>query len=253
VNASTELTIENVSFGYSDRFGWRRPRPVLDGFSWTLPTGRTVLLGPNGAGKTTLLSLLATLLRPNTGSIRLGGLTTDKDLTAYRRSIGFMPQRFRPIPGFTAIEQVSYVGWLRGSSRSEAARGAHEALERVGLASEADTAVDRLSGGQQRRVGLAQLLVRPSAIGLLDEPTVGLDPAQRSRFRSLIVEFPPEIPLLISTHQVDDLGDLFDTVVVFDRGRIRFQGAPSEFLALAEPGSLRAAESAYSFLVGREE
>jgi ABC-2 type transport system ATP-binding protein len=246
------LGIEDVTFRYPGRLGQAASTPVLERFSWTLPPGRTVLLGPNGAGKTTLLSLLATLLRPESGLIRLGNLTTASDLTRYRGSIAFMPQRFRAIPGFTALEQVTYVGWLRGSPRADAERQGRIALDRIGLASEADTIVDRLSGGQQRRVGLAQLLVRQASVGLLDEPTVGLDPAQRSRFRELVVDLPPEMPILVSTHQVDDLGDMFDTVVVFDRGRIRFEGTPAAFLALAEPGSPRAAESAYSALIDRE-
>lgn len=253
VDSSNALTVEDVTFRYPSGLGRPESRPILENFSWTLPAGRTVLLGPNGAGKTTMLSLLATALRPETGTIRLGNLTTATDLRRYRRSIAFMPQRFRVIPGFTALEQVTYLGWLRGSTRAEAFQEGRVALDRVGLTSEADTVVDRLSGGQQRRVGLAQLLVRPAAVWLLDEPTVGLDPAQRSRFRELIVDLPRETPILVSTHQVDDLGDLFDTVVVIDRGRIRFQGNPSAFLALATTGSARAAESAYSSLIELEE
>lgn len=249
---SITLALGDVTFRYPGGLGRSGSQPILEGFSWTVPAGRTVLLGPNGAGKTTLLSLIATVLRPQTGTIRLGNVTTASDLARYRRSIAFMPQGFRAIPGFSALEQVAYIGWLRGSGRSEARREARVALDRVGLVSEADTIVDRLSGGQQRRVGLAQLLVRPASVGLLDEPTAGLDPAQRSRFRELVVNLPTEMPILVSTHQVDDLGDLFDTVVVFDRGRIRFQGSPSAFLALAEPGSPRAAESAYSSLIDRE-
>lgn len=253
LDSSNALAIEDVTFRYSGGLSRRELRPILEKFSWTLPAGRTVLLGPNGAGKTTMLSLAATVLRPQTGTIRLGNVTTASDLPRYRRLIAFMPQGFRAIPGFSALEQVGYIGWLRGSARSEALREARVALRRVGLASEADTIVDRLSGGQQRRVGLAQLLVRQASVWLLDEPTVGLDPAQRGRFRELVVNLPAETPILVSTHQVDDLGDLFDTVVVLDRGRIRFQGSPSAFLALAEPDSSRAAESAYSSLIDREE
>jgi ABC-2 type transport system ATP-binding protein len=252
VDSRNTLAVEDLSFRYRGALGRPAPRLILDRFTWTLPPGRTVLLGPNGAGKTTLLSLVATLLRPEAGTIRLGGITTTTHLADYRRAVVLMPQRFRAIPGFTAAEQVAYIGWLRGSTRADAAREARVALDRVGLGAEAGTAVEHLSGGQQRRVGLAQLLVAPAAVGLLDEPTAGLDPAQRARFRELVLAFPPEMPLLVSTHQVDDLGDLFDTVVVLDHGRIKFEGTPGDFLGLADPSSPRPADTAYAAVVDRE-
>ena len=163
-----------------------------------------------------------------------------------------MPQHFLPIPGFTALEQVAYSAWLRGTSSSAGRDDALDALDRVGLRAEADSLVSQLSGGQQRRVGLAQVIARPARVVLLDEPTAGLDPAQRSRFRGLLLELPLDAPVLVSTHQVDDLEDLFDTVAVLDRGRIKFQGTPAEFLALAAPGSPRPAEAAYAALIGDE-
>jgi ABC-2 type transport system ATP-binding protein len=252
VEEKSSLSIDDVTFRYPGRWWRGRSSPILERFSWTAPGGRTVLLGPNGAGKTTLLSVLATLLRPEGGTIRLGELTDRTNLTRYRREIAFMPQRFRPIPGFSAVEQVAYIGWLRGGARPDAQRAARTALDQVGLRAEGDTPVDRLSGGQQRRVGLAQLLVRPASARLLDEPTVGLDPAQRARFRELIVGLPSDGPTIVSTHQVDDLGDLFDTVVVFDRGKVRFEGTPVEFLAHAAPNSARPAESAYAALIEPE-
>jgi len=252
VDTATELSFDGVSFHYQRRLRGAAAQQVFDCFKWTVPNGRTVLLGPNGAGKTTLLSLAATVLRPQQGAVRLGESASDRDLKAMRESIGLMPQRFLAIPGFTACEQVAYSAWLRGTSSSSARGQALVALERVGLRAEADSLVAQLSGGQQRRVGLAQAIARPARVVLLDEPTAGLDPAQRSRFRELLIELPADAQVLVSTHQVDDLEDLFDTVAVLHRGSIRFQGTPAGFLALAAPGSLRPAEAAYAAIIGDE-
>lgn len=246
------LYFEHLSFGYRSRYLRRPTVAVFDDFTWKLPPGRTVLLGPNGAGKTTLLSLAATSLRPDAGRIELDGLTADHDRKMLREAIGMMPQVVQPIPGFTATEQVAYVAWLRGTDTGATTAAAVEALDRVGLRSQADEIVSSLSGGQQRRVGLAQVLVRPARVLLLDEPTAGLDPAQRSRFRDLLAELPTDVPVLVSTHQVDDLTELFDTVVVLDHGVVRYQGSPAEFVELAPHGSPRPAEAAYLALLGTE-
>ena len=246
------LSFEHVSFRYRSTFRGPPATSVVEDFTWALPPGRTVLLGPNGAGKTTLLSLAATSLRPEAGEIRLDGLSSDRDRKALRGSIGLMPQGVQPVPGFTAREQVAYAAWLRGVDTGTAASAALVALDRVGLRTEADRLVTSLSGGQQRRIGLAQVLVRPARVLLLDEPTAGLDPAQRSRFRDLLAELPADVPVLVSSHQVDDLTELFDTVVVLDRGLVRYQGSPAEFLGLAPHGSSRPAEAAYMTLLGTE-
>ena len=246
------LTFEHVSFRYRSTFRGQPATAVVEDFSWSLPPGKTVLLGPNGAGKTTLLSLAATSLRPAAGEIRLDGLSSTRERRALRRSIATMPQGVHPIPGFTAREQVAYVGWLRGLDTASAPAAALVALERVGLGAMADTMVSCLSGGQVRRVGLAQALVRPAQVLLLDEPTAGLDPAQRARFRELLAELPVDVPVLVSTHQVDDLTELFDTVVVLDRGVVCYQGSPGDFQQLAPDDSARPAEAAYLALLGIE-
>lgn len=246
-----DLSFASVSFSYP-RTGFRRAATtVLDEFSWTVPAGRTVLLGPNGAGKTTLLSLGASALLPNGGHVTLGDLDTRqrRDLPPFRQGVGWMPQHARAIPGLTCREQVAYVGWLKGLNRGVAWTEAQVALGRVDLAGEADRLASQLSGGQQRRVALAQMLVHNAQVLLLDEPTAGLDPAQRGRFRALIRETPAEVPVVVSTHQVDDLSDVFQTVVVMASGRIRFQGTAAEFLALAGETETRRAEAAYAVVV----
>jgi len=252
----TGLSFTDVRFSYprASLFG-AVPSPVFDGFSWQVPDGCTVILGPNGAGKTTLLSLGATALRPTHGRVSLGKLDSSRrpDLRTFRRAVGWMPQQVRAIPGLTSREQVAYAGWLKGMSRSAAWTEAAAALERVDLTGEADRLTAQLSGGQQRRVGLAQLLVHEADLLLLHEPTAGLDPGQRARFRETIRQIAQDVPVVVSTHQVDDLTDLFDTVVVMDHGRLPFQGTVEAFMALAPDGSAHQAEAAYATLISDEQ
>ena len=246
------LRFEGVTFAYGAG-GLRRGAGtrVFDNFSWEVPAGRTVVLGPNGAGKSTLIGLGASALMPSAGAVRMGSLSssTGRERSPFRRAVGWMPQQVRPIAGLTCREQVAYAGWLKGLDRRAAREAASVALDQVDLASEADRRTSQLSGGQLRRVGLAQSLVHRADVLLLDEPTAGLDPNQRARFREVLRDISRDVPVLVSTHQVDDLTDLFDTVVVMDRGRLRFSGTPAEFMALAPEGSSHPAEAAYGALV----
>ncbi len=241
------FAFEDVGFRYR-----RSGRPVLDRFSWRTPAGRTVLLGPNGAGKTTILSLGADALRPQRGRVRFGPLDSGNrsDRSAFRRAIGWMPQQVRAVPGLNCREQVAYAAWLKGMSTSEAWAAAATALERVAIAELADRLTSQLSGGQLRRVGLAQVLVHDAAVLLLDEPTVGLDPAQRARFREILAELPRTMTVVVSTHQVDDLSELFETVVILDAGVIRYEGSVLAFLDLAPAGAEHRAEAAYARVIG---
>lgn len=250
------LSFIDVAFTYP-RSGLLRSAPVsvFDAFSWQTPDGRTVILGPNGAGKTTLLSLGATALKPSRGAVKLGTLdgAVRRDRRAFRQATGWMPQTVRAIPGLTAREQVAYAGWLKGMSRSAAWSESLAALNRVDLRGEADRLTAQLSGGQQRRVGLAQLLVHRAELLLLDEPTIGLDPSQRARFRELLRDISQGVPVVVSTHQVDDLTDLFDTVVVLDRGHILYEGTVTAFMTLAPDGQRHPAEAAYAALISHEQ
>lgn len=241
-----DLAFTEVTFRYR-----RTSPPVLDRFTWTVPSGRTVLLGPNGAGKTTLLALGADALQPERGTVAAGLLRPIglRQRASYRRTVGWMPQQIHSVPGLTAREQVAYAAWLKGASRDEAWQGAATALARVDLDVLSDRLTSEISGGQLRRVGLAQVLVHAAEVILLDEPTVGLDPAQRAAFREILAELPKEHPVVVSTHQVDDLTDLFDTVAVLDRGTIRHQSSVAVFLDLAPAGSARPAEAAYGQIV----
>jgi ABC-2 type transport system ATP-binding protein len=241
--AGDRLRFEEVTFRYE-----RRAAAVITGLTWDVPAGRTALLGPNGAGKTTLLRLGASSLGPASGRVSYGTLDPSlrRQRGAFRRSVGWMPQEIRPLPGLSVREQVAYVGWLKGMSRAAAWSAAARSLAAVGLDEKVDTDSDRLSGGQLRRLGLAQTLVHSPSVLLLDEPSVGLDPAQRAGFRRLIQSLPGDVPVLVSTHQVDDLSDLFDHVAVLAGGRLVWQGDVASFLSMAPVGAERTAEAAYA-------
>jgi ABC-type multidrug transport system, ATPase component len=237
-------------------FGYRRGRAVLKDFTWEVPPGRTVLLGPNGAGKSTLLAIGADAEQPWSGTVLIDGLTPRRFHPArgrYRRLVGWMPQHIRVVPGMTGREQVAYAGWLKGLSRREAWDAAGTAMAMVGLSHLEDQRASTYSGGQQRRLGLAQAIVHRPRVLLLDEPTVGLDPAQRQRFRAIMqaASDQPGLRVIASTHQVDDLSDLYDTVAVLHAGTLRFAGSTADFLATGSgKDQARAVEAAYARLIG---
>ncbi|MCP9208757.1 ATP-binding cassette domain-containing protein [Streptomyces sp. NEAU-Y11] len=237
-------------------FGYRSHAPVLAALTLEFPPGCTVLLGPNGAGKSTLLSLGASVLSPGAGSVTLGSLDSARrrDRSAYRRRVGWLPQHINPVPGLTAREQVAFAGWLKGLSKRQAWDQSAKALDDVKLGELGSRRSHELSGGQLRRLGIAQALVHQADLVLLDEPTAGLDPVQRAVFRELVAELTQTVHFVVSTHQTEDLADIYDTVMVFDRGDVTFQGDVGEFLALAphEVPVDRRAEMAYRSLVRGE-
>lgn len=236
-------------------FGYRRRQRIIAGLSCELPQGRTVFLGPNGAGKSTMLSLAASALRPRTGTVSYQGMTTtDKHtLHAYRQRVAWMPQQLAAVPGLTARDQVAYVGWLKGMSRAEAWEQSLRALRQVELGDRADDKVSQLSGGQQRRVGVAQSLVHGAEVLLLDEPTAGMDPRQRSVFHEILGNLPRTVHVVLSTHDTADIESVYDNVLVLLDGRLTFHGGVQEFLAHADPGAApgRQADSAYHTLTER--
>ncbi|MFE4061014.1 ABC transporter ATP-binding protein [Streptomyces sp. NPDC059096] len=238
------------------RYG-RRSRPVLDRLDLAFSSGHTVLLGPNGAGKSTLLSLGASASVSHAGSVRYGELdpANRKQTRAYRSKVSWLPQRPGFLPGLTCREHVAYVGWLKGMREREAWRAAPEAIERVGLTERINDKITTLSGGQQQRIALAQALVHDAELLLLDEPTVGLDPHQRRRFLDLLVSLRGRVHVIVSTHDIGDLDESFDEVVVLESGRPRFRGTVAEFDGHAAPDCPpgRRLESAYASLLETAE
>lgn len=229
-----------------------RHKDVLSGFNYTLRPGSTVLLGPNGAGKSTLLSLAASVRHPQRGAITHRGTpATSRD---YRRKVAWMPQNITAMPGLTAREQVAFVGWTKGMNRTDAWNRAAIALQQVDLADKQGVKTKTLSGGQLRRVGVAQALVHDAEVLLLDEPTAGMDPRQRRVFRDVLAQLPSNVAVLLSTHDVADLAEESDNVTVLDGGALAYDGDTSGFLAHAPDGTTpgRMAEAAYSMLSGGE-
>ncbi|NNG88210.1 ABC transporter ATP-binding protein [Streptomyces sp. NHF165] len=214
-----------------------RKRMAVDGLDLSLDTGVHGLLGPNGAGKTTLIRALATVLRPAAGSLELLGESAGGtgEHRALRRRIGYLPQEFGYYKRFTVREFVEYMAWLKEVPKAEIPGAVQRAVERVGLADRADDRMKALSGGMVRRAGIAQAIVNDPAILLLDEPTVGLDPAQRLRFRELLQELGLDTCVVVSTHLVEDVAAACTDVVLFADGRLVFQGTPDELAAAGGP------------------
>ena len=213
-----------------------RGTTALDGVDLSFRPGITGLLGPNGAGKTTLLRIIATVLAPDEGGVHLLGRSPDtpETLAEVRRQLGYLPQEMGFPRGFTGFAFVDYMAvlkeWTERSSR-------HDEVRRVlGLVDLADVATKRvraLSGGQRRRVALAQALLGDPALLLLDEPTTGVDPQQRVSLRQVLSQAGERSTVLLSTHQTEDVAALCDRVVVLDQGRIRFDGAVTDLVATA--------------------
>ncbi|MET7654397.1 MULTISPECIES: ABC transporter ATP-binding protein [unclassified Streptomyces] len=231
--ASTPGPATLTATDLSLRFGGTR---ALDGVSLRLTPGVTGLLGPNGAGKTTLLRVLATAVPPDGGAFTALGHDpgTATGRLALRRTLGYLPQTPGFHPEFTAFEFVDYVAILkeltnRGARLSEVRR----VLEAVDLSEVRGKRIKRLSGGMRQRVALAAALVGDPGFLVLDEPTVGLDPEQRMRFRELIAQAGEGRTVLLSTHQTEDVAMLCHRVVVLAQGRVRFEGTPADLTARA--------------------
>lgn len=209
---------------------------VVSNLNADLRTGVTALLGPNGAGKSTLLNALAQPSRASAGTISLSGTPFGRPRASrrwYQARLGFMPQRWSFFPSFSVQESVEYVGWLKRVPRSDVSAKVARALEYVGLSHARRELVARLSGGTRQRVGLAEALVNDPHVVLLDEPTVGLDPAQRSAFRAALAATKTDRVVLLSTHLTDDVAAIADRVLVLAGGVIRFDGSPADLASVS--------------------
>jgi ABC-2 type transport system ATP-binding protein len=212
------------------RVGGRNGRNAVNGLSLGLDRGVHGLLGPNGAGKTTLIRTLATVRSPTAGTLSLLGTPSDGSLKAVRRKLGYLPQHFGYYKRFKVREFVEYLAWLKEMPPARIPAAVSDALDRVGLSDRAEDRMKSLSGGMVRRVGIAQAIVNDPEILLLDEPTVGLDPAQRLRFRELVAELGRQACVLISTHLVEDVAAACTDVVLLNEGSLVFQGTPADLV-----------------------
>jgi ABC-2 type transport system ATP-binding protein len=201
----------------------------------SLETGPGVfgLLGPNGAGKTSLLRMLATVIPPSSGRIRLLGHDPGihRQRRQIRRRLGYVPQNLGFYPGFTVAEFVEYFALLKEVPAPGVHRAVAAAVENVGLGDKAKAKLRTLSGGMLRRVGIAQAIVNDPELLLLDEPTAGLDPEQRVAFRALLRDLGQRATVIVSTHLVEDVGAACSQVALMDRGKIVFLGTPDDLIA----------------------
>ena len=209
---------------------------ALDGVDMTLSPGITGLLGPNGAGKTTLLRILATVMPADDGGVRLLGRDPADAAarTDIRRRLGYLPQELGFPRGFSAFAFVDYMAVLKEWGDVDRRHAeVRRVLGQVDLEALGSKKIRTLSGGQRRRVALAQALIGRPELLILDEPTTGLDPEQRATLRAVLAETARTSTLVISTHQTEDVAALCERVIVLDAGRVRFDGAVTELVARA--------------------
>lgn len=214
-----ELNIDRVTKQYG-------PKIAVDRISLTLTPGVTGLLGANGAGKTTLMRMLCGILRPTSGSISLDGL--DVSTEGYRAVLGYLPQDFGYYPSFTALDFLLYLGALKGMERKQAKERSLELLEVVGLSEVARKKIRTYSGGMKQRLGIAQALLNRPKLLILDEPTAGLDPKERVRFRTLIEEQGKEGIVLLSTHIVSDVEHIAGRILMVKDGQLIYDGSAAD-------------------------
>ncbi|MCL1899561.1 MAG: ATP-binding cassette domain-containing protein [Promicromonosporaceae bacterium] len=223
----TALSVRNLTVGYGRQ-------EVLHGVSLRMAPGVHGLLGPNGAGKSTLFAALVGLMKPRGGSVTFEGPATDG-----APSIGYLPQRFDLIGSLSALEHVEFAAWTNGVEAAACTAAARVALAAVDLDDRAGVKAKRLSGGQRQRLGIACALAHDPAVVLLDEPSVGLDPMQRTQLRHNLDALGESRIVLVSTHLVEDLAQLADSVFVMLDGRIAFDGTVEELSALVPMPSSR--------------
>src|SRR5579863_8775461 len=200
---------------------------ALNDVDMSIPSGMFGLLGPNGAGKTTLMRILAGILKPTSGLLFVDGYdgNTDAGRTAIKRMLGYLPQDLGVYPDLTAYEFLDYVAILKGmNDRAARGRRVSELLETVELMHVAKRRLKAFSGGMKRRVGIAQALLNDPHVLIVDEPTAGLDPEERIRFRNLLSELGGDRTVLLSTHIVEDIAQTCRNVAIMKQGRALFQG-----------------------------
>lgn len=208
---------------------------ALDGIDLNITGGMFGLLGPNGAGKSTLMQIMATLLAPTEGTIRFGDYRLGKDDHEIRRALGYLPQYFGLYQKLTGEEFLTYIATLKGyTAAADRRKRVTEMLEKVNLSDKAKRKIKTYSGGMKQRIGIAQALLGDPRVIIVDEPTAGLDPEERVRFRNLLEDLSLERTVLLSTHIVADIESSCGAMAVMRQGKLVFKGAPDELLAMVK-------------------
>ena len=201
----------------------------MDGVSLRVPPGVFGLLGPNGAGKSTLMRTLATLQDPDAGTAMLGDLDLIRDKRAARGVLGYLPQDFGFYPQLTAVEMLDHLAVLKGigpTTPSQTGR-VERMLEITNLQNHRKKKLGTFSGGMKQRFGIAQAMIGSPRLLIVDEPTAGLDPTERNRFHNLLVQVSEDIVVILSTHIVEDVGDLCPNMAIMNHGRVLVTGTPA--------------------------
>ena len=244
------VTLRIVALEFVGHHGEGTARPgearllgeVLEGLGFRYPNGLQAVadvslvqqagilgvLGPNGAGKSTLMRMLATLTRPTQGRILWNG---SENPDALRRTLGYLPQEFGVYPALSAREFLAYLAAVKGLPHARTAARVDECLHLVGMGESADKRLGDCSGGMRQRVGIAQALLNDPQLLIVDEPTVGLDPDERLRFRNLLTDLAGQRLVILSTHIVSDLEASATGLVVMCKGRLCFHGTPEALIA----------------------
>lgn len=218
-----ELKIENLTKDFGDF-------TAVDHLSLTMTNGVYGLLGINGAGKTTLMRMLCTLLKPSEGSITYNGKDIFKLDADYRKLLGYLPQDFGFYPEFTVQDYLLYVAAIKGLKSAVAKKRVKELISQVSLSKVANKKMKKLSGGMKRRAGIAQAMLNNPKILILDEPTAGLDPNERIRFRNLISELSEDRLVLLSTHIVSDIEYIANEILLMKDGSLICRGTSEELI-----------------------
>lgn len=223
--------MELKTIGLTKKFG---SKTAVDHLDLTLTNGVYGLLGANGAGKTTLMRLLCDIQEPTSGQILLDGKEIAGLGEAYRDCLGYLPQQFGYYPEFSALDFLLYIAALKGLGESTAQTRSRELLEAVGLSKEGRRRIRTFSGGMKQRLGIAQAMLNDPHILILDEPTAGLDPKERVRFRNLISAFSKDRIVILSTHIVSDVEFIAEEIVMMKSGRVIHFGNPQEITSEIE-------------------
>ncbi len=228
---------------------YRKGSYAIKNLNLEIPNGMFGLLGPNGAGKSTLMRILVTLMKPTSGRVLVNDLDLAKNRREIRSMLGYLPQDFSFFSKLKTYEFLDYAARLAGMKNSAARRTAVDLmLEEVGLFEARDRNANKLSGGMKRRLGIAQALINNPKIIIVDEPTTGLDPEERIRFRNLLSTISAkDVIIILSTHIVGDISSTCDNMALLNTGKLAFSGSPEDLVkeAVGHVWQIEATEAEY--------
>jgi len=207
------LTITNLSKKYN-------AKTALSNYSIEIEKGVLGLLGPNGAGKSTLMKIIATISKPSAGTLHLDGVNIVQNPDAVRKVLGYLPQDFGVYPNLNAYEFLTYIAAMKGVGGKRLRQRIDMLIEGVNLSADAKSPIGTYSGGMKQRIGIAQALLNDPKVLIFDEPTVGLDPEERMRFRQLIADLAQDAIIILSSHIVSDIETIADEVAIMQDGKL---------------------------------